>query len=219
MHSVVRFKGPERLAHWLHFLTFAVLLGTGMILYIPGLRAFATGEAGQAARMTHRLAALMFMACPLVYLLFSPAEFFESLRAIFHWRRDDSAWLRGAWAYYTHGRKDQLPPQGKYNAGQKLNAITQFVAFWIFVLTGLLMWFGKGIVPVSVFRGALLLHDLAVIATVLLFIIHLYLVVVHPATRQSITAMVEGSVSESYAREHHRLWLEERQREEIDAAD
>jgi len=209
MNMIVRFKAPERLAHWLHFVAFTVLLGTGMFIYLPALRAFATGNAGEAARLAHRIAALVFMLSPIIYLVFSPREFFESLREMFKWGPDDFAWLRGAAAYYTYGRKAQLPPQGKYNAGQKLNALTQFIAFGVFVVTGLLMWFGKGAVPVGVFRWVVILHDLAVIATTSLFVLHLYLVGIHPLTRESITAMVEGSVSEAYAKEHHTLWLEQ----------
>lgn len=208
MKTVVRFKAPERLAHWLHFMAFTALLGTGLFLYVPGLRAFTIGDAGIAARLSHRIAALVFMLSPLIYLVFSPAEFFESLRALFKWGADDFAWLRGAWAYYTYGRKAQLPPQDKYNAGQKLNALTQFIAFGVFVVTGLLMWFGKGLVSVDVFRWVVILHDLAVIATTSMFVLHLYLVGIHPLTRESITAMVEGSVTEAYAKEHHSLWLE-----------
>ncbi len=208
MNTVVRFKAPERLAHWLHFLAFTVLLGTGLFLYTPGLRPFTTGEAGEAARLAHRIAALVFMFSPLIYLVFSPGEFFESLREMFKWGASDFAWLRGAWAFYTYSRKEQLPPQGKYNAGQKLNALTQFIGFWVFVVTGLLMWFGKGVVPVGLFRWAVILHDLSVIATTAWFILHVYLVGIHPLTRESITAMVEGSVTEAYAAEHHSLWLE-----------
>jgi formate dehydrogenase subunit gamma len=103
-----------------------------------------------------------------------------------------------------------MPPQGKYNAGQKFNALTQIVTFALFVVTGLVMWFGKGTVPPTVFMWAVILHDLSVIATVLLFMLHLYLVAVHPLMRESITAMFEGTVTEEFAKEHHGKWLAER---------
>jgi formate dehydrogenase subunit gamma len=49
-------------------------------------------------------------------------------------------------------------------------------------------------------------YDLSAIAVVILFMIHLYLVAVHPFTRESITAMFEGVVTREYAEEHHAKW-------------
>jgi len=111
------------------------------------------------------------------------------------------------WSYYSRGQAGTMPPQGKYNAGQKFNALTQIVTFALFVVTGLTMWFGKGTVPPTIFMWSVLIHDLSVIATVLLFMLHLYLVAVHPLMRESITAMFEGTVTEEFAKEHHGKWL------------
>jgi formate dehydrogenase subunit gamma len=76
----------------------------------------------------------------------------------------------------------------------------------IFVLTGALMWFGKGVLPVGVFQAAVIIHDLTMFATVSMFIIHFYLAVGHPLMWQSLVSMRYGVISESYAREHHAKW-------------
>jgi len=207
---VVRFTAAERLAHWLHFVAFTVLLGTGLFIYVPAFQPFTVGAAGEASRLAHRAAAVVFMIAPLIYLVFSPREFFYSLKEAFTWGKDDWGWLQNAWSYYSRGQAGTMPPQGKYNAGQKFNALTQIVTFALFVVTGLTMWFGKGTVPPTVFMWAVILHDLSVIATVLLFMLHLYLVAVHPLMRESITAMFEGTVTEEFAKEHHGKWLAER---------
>ncbi len=209
---VLRFSAGERLAHWTHFAAFTVLLGTGLVLHWPPLKPFAGGEAGELARLVHRGAALVFLAAPLVYLMVSPREFFRSLREVLSWSRQDVVWFRNAWGYYAHGRADNLPPQGKYNSGQKLSALTQIVLYLLFACTGLLMWFGRGVVPPGVFLWSLILHNLCMIAAGSLFVLHLYLVLLHPLMRESITAMVEGTVSESFAREHHGRWLTTRVR-------
>ncbi len=207
---VVRFTGAERFAHWVHFVAFTVLLGTGLFIYVPWFQSFAIGAAGEASRLAHRAAAVVFIIAPLFYLIFSPREFFYSLKESFSWGPDDWGWLQNAWSYYAHGKAGTMPPQGKYNAGQKFNALTQIIAFWLFVITGFVMWFGKGAVPRDVFVWSVILHDLSVIATVLLFMLHLYLVAVHPLMRESITAMFEGTVTEEFAKEHHAKWLAER---------
>lgn len=207
---VVRFTAAERAAHWIHFVAFTVLLVTGMLIYMPWLHTFVGGAAGEASRLTHRAAAVLFIAAPLVYLIFSPREFFYSLKESFTWGADDLGWLKNAWGYYTRGKLGTMPPQGKYNSGQKLNALTQIISFGLFLITGLVMWFGKGSVPPNIFLASVILHDLSVIATVLLFILHLYLVALHPMMRESITAMFEGTVTRAFAEEHHGKWLSER---------
>jgi len=207
---VVRFTAGERIAHWMHFVAFTVLLGTGLFLYVPALQPFTIGAAGAASRLAHRAAALLFMAAPLVYLVWSPREFFSSLKDAFTWGPDDLGWLRAAWCYYTRGYACDMPPQGKYNAGQKFNALTQIITFNLFWITGFIMWFGKGTVPPTLFMWCVVIHDLSMIATVALFLLHLYLVAVHPLMRESITAMFEGTVTEEFAREHHGKWLAER---------
>ncbi len=207
---VVRFTAGERLAHWVHFLAFTVLLGTGLFLYVPWFQPFTVGEAGAASRLAHRVAAVVFMIAPLIYLVLSPREFFYSLKEAFTWGKDDWGWLQNAWSYYSRGKLGTMPPQGKYNAGQKFNALTQIITFFLFVVTGLTMWFGKGIVSPTVFMWSVIIHDLSMIATTALFILHIYLVAVHPLMRESITAMFEGTVTEEFAREHHGKWLAER---------
>lgn len=207
---VIRFTAAERIAHWVHFCAFTILLVTGMVIYIPWFHSFAIGPAGESTRLAHRVAAVLFIAAPFIYLVFSPREFFYSLKESFSWGSDDIGWLKNAWGYYSRGEMGTMPPQGKYNAGQKFNALTQIISFGLFVATGLVMWFGKGSVPPDVFLASVILHDLSVIATVMLFLLHLYLVAIHPLMRESITAMFEGTVTRAYAEEHHGKWLSER---------
>lgn len=206
---VKRFSASERIAHWLQFLAFTVLLGTGLFLYMPSLQAFAIGAAGEAARMWHRMAAVVFMVCPLIYLIGDSNGFFFSLREAFSWGPDDARWLRQVWHYYTKGAEVDIPPQGKYNAGQKLNALAQIVLFVLFVVTGLVMWFGAGSVSSTVFLWSVILHDMSVIVAVAFFLLHLYLVAIHPFTREAIISMFEGVVTREYAEEHHARWYKE----------
>ena len=206
---VRRFSASERLAHWIYFFAFSVLLVTGLFNYVPALQAFAVGRAGEASRVLHRIGAVLLMVTPFIYLIGNPQDFFSGAKEILSWSEDDRNWMRHAWAFYAHGEERELPPQGRYNAGQKLNALVQIVAFAIFVVTGLIMWLGKASVSPGLFTFSVLLHDLAVIAAVCLVILHVYLVTIHPLTRESITAMFEGIVTREYAQEHHAKWLAE----------
>jgi cytochrome b subunit of formate dehydrogenase len=68
------------------------------------------------------------------------------------------------------------------------------------------MWFGKGVIPPWLFQTAVIVHDLTMIVTFVMFIIHFFLAVAHPLMWQSLVSMRYGVVSESYAREHHAIW-------------
>ena len=207
---IVRFTASERLAHWVQFGAFVTLLITGLPNYSRALRPYAEGDSGQTNRVWHRFAAIVYIASPFIYLFGNPRAFFYSLREAFTWTRDDWVWLRRAWAYYTRGAAvTDMPPQGKYNAGQKLNALLQIGAYNTFVATGLIMWFKKKLGSRATFAWSVIIHDLAAIANVCMIMLHVYLVVVHPLTRESVLSMIEGVVTREYAQEHHAKWLAE----------
>jgi formate dehydrogenase subunit gamma len=120
--------------------------------------------------------------------------------------KEDIGWLKAAPAYYLFGRHEAMPPQGRFNAGEKLNGLIMIVAWVVFGLTGLPMWFGKGIIPPEIFRWLVLFHDLAMIASVCMFLVHLYLAVAHPLMWAALVSMRFGVTSADYAAEHHAKW-------------
>ena len=58
------------------------------------------------------------------------------------------------------------------------------------------------------FRGtsAILVHDWATWIAVPLVLGHLYLALVHPATRHSLRGITLGTVRRDWARRHHAKW-------------
>jgi hypothetical protein len=52
------------------------------------------------------------------------------------------------------GDEEAMPPQGKYNTGQKLLYLVVVVCMVSFIVTGLLKWSGKGVIPVWMFQWA-----------------------------------------------------------------
>jgi len=53
------------------------------------------------------------------------------------------------------------------------------LTWFLFVVTGLTMWFGKGIVSINLFHLMVLVHDLTMIVSVCMLIVHLYLALAH----------------------------------------
>jgi formate dehydrogenase subunit gamma len=80
------------------------------------------------------------------------------------------------------------------------------LAWILFVISGVIMWFGKGVVSADLFRWMVLVHDLTMIAAVCMFLVHLYLAVAHPLMWAALVSMRFGFTSAAYAAEHHAKW-------------
>jgi formate dehydrogenase gamma subunit len=143
---IPKYTTLERAAHWLHTATFVPLAITGMILYFPFLQPLAQGPAGMTFRLIHRVAAVIFGLLPIVYFIFQPRRLILNIREFLP-NKDDIGWLKGAPAYYLLGRHEAMPPQGRFNAGEKMNGLIMIIAWFVFGLTGVPMWFGKGVIP------------------------------------------------------------------------
>ena len=100
------------------------------------------------------------------------------------------------------------PPQGRLNAGQKVNAILTAVFALLFALTGFFLWYGE---RNTRFRmpNALLVHDWLMYVSFFLFMGHLYLSLIYPKTRHALNGITRGWVHEDWALQHHRKWVEE----------
>jgi formate dehydrogenase subunit gamma len=192
---VPRFSRTERTLHWVHASAFLVMLGSGLVLYLPSLSA----QVGRRpfVKDVHVLTALAW-ACALVLIVVAGDRraLARTVRELDAFDRDDRSWLRG-------GRT----PQGRFNAGQKVNAALTAAFALLFAVSGFLLWYGE---RDTRFRlgGTIVLHDALTFASIALLVGHLYLAVIHPRTRHSLRGIVLGDVQEEWAREHHRKWLE-----------
>jgi formate dehydrogenase subunit gamma len=203
---IPKYTAMERVFHWGHTATFLALAITGMILFFPFLRPLARGEGGYLIRLLHRASAIAYGALPLVYLILEPRRALMSLKSVFKVSRYDIDWVKGMIPYYMFARHEAMAPQDRFNTGEKLNAVVIILGSVVFAVTGLIMWFGKGFLPIGVFQTMVLLHDIAMIVTVCMFIVHFYLAVLHPLMWAGLVSMRFGVTSAAYAQEHHALW-------------
>lgn len=204
--EIPRFTAAERAFNWVYFVLFLVLATTGAFLYVPWF-AFSIGEAGETSRLLHRLFAVAFLAVPILTLIFSREGFLADLREGLSWTAEDLKALRVlVTRYYWTGDLTGLPPQGKFTAGQKLKIGMQVLAFAVMAGTGLVQWFGRGLLPVWALRWSLVLHGAAAAVATCFVIVHVYMVTLMPFTRQTISAIFLGTVPEELARAHHPQW-------------
>lgn len=205
---VLKYGLGTRVLHWAHVLAFCALIITGVFLYFPALSFLAQGA---VSRFVHRIAAVIFVLVPVFFLLGNWKGSWQSVKEAFTWGKDDLEWVAAAPRYYFLGDERSMPPQEHINSGQKLFFLILLISGLMFVITGIFMWFLKGVVSTGVFQWSVFAHDVFFIVLAAMFMVHLYLSVIHPLMRQhggSFSAMWDGTITREYAKSHHGKWYE-----------
>jgi formate dehydrogenase subunit gamma len=155
----------------------------------------------------HVTVGLLWLAVLLLYATIGYRSLFLSFLRSLVLRRGDVAWLRAWTRRALRGSGEELPPQGRYNAGQKLFGLVVCAGTLLCSLSGVVMYGlpGSGwpvvwAVPVHFAGAAMVVVGLVIHLTMSLFVF---------AERPALGSMFHGTVPESYARLHHRLWWEE----------
>ena len=195
---IERYTFHERLCHWITGFTYLYCLSTGLAFYTPYLFwiAIALGG-GPTSRFWHPIVGLAFLSATL---------WMHSI-----WRRDvamdpdDRKWLDHTEDYVTH-HDERVPPQGRFNAGQKLYYWAMYYGALALLISGVPMWIPE-YMPIWLRPFMILLHECAALVTIGAFIIHVYMSVF--LVPGSLGAMISGKVSAAWAKAHHRLWYDE----------
>jgi formate dehydrogenase subunit gamma len=198
---IVRYSFNERVMHWIAGVSYVYLLLTGLAFWSPWLFWLAAlVGGGTIARELHPWAGVVFqLAVVWMYLAWSGQM---------HSTERDREW-RHELGHYVRNEDDQLPPEGRYNAGQKM-------LFWAFVwlsllltASGLVLWWTDA-VPAQwqlLRLVAVIVHPICALLTIGLFMIHIYMGIA--IERGALRSMTRGDVSAAWARRHHRLWCDE----------
>jgi formate dehydrogenase subunit gamma len=198
--EVQRYTFAERAYHWINAIAYTYLMLTGLAIFTPLAYWLAYVLGGPATiRYWHPWVGLIYLA-----------TIFWMHRM---WKRDmqkipeDERWSKNIRAY-AENRDELMPPQGRFNAGQKQFWWVMLYCTFILLITGIIMWIPEKmprelhwVLPITVF-----IHSATALITIAAFIIHVYMSVW--VTPGSVKAMVEGHVSTRWARTHHRLWYE-----------
>ena len=198
---ILRYTFRERATHWLAGFSYLYLLLTGLAFWSPWLfwLAIALGG-GQISRTLHPWIGLLFIAAVLqMYALWA---FEMGIPDV------DRAWF-GSVSHYIRNEDEQMPPVGRYNAGQKLLFWGFFWCGILLFLSGLVLWFPEYI-PWGLRwlrYTAVLVHASSALLTIGLFLIHVYMGVF--AERGAFDSVIYGDVTEDFAKRFHPAWYEE----------
>jgi formate dehydrogenase subunit gamma len=190
---VRRFSRTERTLHWVNAVCFLFLLATGLILYLPSLSVLVSRR--QLVQEIHFWGGVAWVCLLAIVIVVGDRRGLLRLaRELDGFDDDDMRWLRGKYAR-----------QGRFNAGQKINAILTAAFTILFTVSGVLLWVGEHDTRYR-FASTVVLHDGLMFVSLFLLVGHLYLALIHPATRHALRGMTIGTVSEDWAAEHHGKW-------------
>lgn len=181
----------ERVIHWVLAGTCLALVFTGLIIAVNSFAPLAEMLGGyRAVKDYHRFIGLVFT----IALVFAVRHWYKEAGYI---DKTDIEWMKAAGGYLW---KAKIPEPYKYNAGQKLFFITVALYGAVMVATGLLLWFGKGLIWAPLMRWTVVFHALGVAVMGGFSMVHIYLGTV--GTTGSLPVMTDGKVTEAWAKTH-----------------
>ncbi len=207
---VPRFGRTLRFVHWWQATCFAVLLASGLTLWLPALATAVNRRL--LVRDIHLVASVALVAG------LAAAVLVGDRRAIAQTAREMDRYDEHDRAFLLHRRVDGFPPRpGRYNGGQKLNAAVVSGSWVLFLTSGVDLWLGE---RDHAFRigGMLFLHEVLTLVMLAVVCGHIWMAALRATTVGALDGMRSGSVAAAYAREHHPRWVPEPD-EAGDAAD
>jgi formate dehydrogenase subunit gamma len=197
---VDRYTVGARINHWITAINLILLAISGLALFHPRLY-FLTAlfGGGEMTRMIHPWIG--------VVLFFSFTGLFIRFWRLNLWKAEDGTWMRRIRDVLTK-HDENMPELGKYNAGQKLVFWGMATLIIILILSGLVAWdqYFSQYTTLWQKRVAILVHSVAAIIAILIWIAHVYAAI---WVRGTVRGMVRGSVTGGWAWRYHRKWLRE----------
>src|SRR6476660_5123010 len=199
--TIVRFNGFERFVHWITAACFIILalsglnitFGKPLLLPLVGPESFTTWS--ELAKYAHNFLSFPFtIGVVLIFLMWVGGNIPNSV---------DVEWVKRGGGIVG----DDHPPAYRFNAGQKM-------IYWIVVIgggtsaaTGYLLLFPFYAAGIEGMQIAQVIHAVVAMLFIAAMLGHIYIGTI--GMEGAFEAMGEGSVDVNWAKEHHRLWLEE----------
>lgn len=190
-----RYTAPERTNHWVVGISFILLALSGLAFFHPAFWPLTMLFGGGVwTRILHPfIGVLMAVAFVSMFLRFRALNVMEPA---------DKEWLSRA-KEMVSGNDHNMPEQGKYNGGQKMMFWMLSICVMLMTISGLMLWRAYFGFPAELVRFGAVIH-----AAIGAFMIGIVMVHVYAAiwVKGTIRAMVYGTVTRAWAKQHHRAW-------------
>ena len=198
--GIRRYTMTERVGHWVASWVYVYPLLTGLSFYSPHLSWLATVlGGGPTSRFWHPFVGVIFVG----FLLWMLKVWGADMRIT----AADHEWKK-AMPRYIRNEDENLPPEGRFNYGQKLFYWVMLFAGVMLLLSGSVLWFPEIFARKAhaLLLLAIFVHVGAALISIGAFIIHVYMGTA--MVRGGFTSIVRGEVSPAWAKMHHRLWYD-----------
>ena len=207
---LLKHEKPTRIFHWANLIIFLTLLFSGLAVFSPHLQFLAVLFGGlHNAAIVHKYLGFAYFIVPLLYIAMYFNLFKKFWHTITNYDADDMQWLKVGGGYMAPLLKGEAPPQGKYNAGQKMLGLMVIFFSVVLTCTGLVMFFYESMAP-GLVRWAYLLHSFSGIFLGCGVIVHAYLAAVNPSSSKELKTMLgSGYIEEDFAKHHNLKWYQQ----------
>jgi len=196
--TLTRNSTSTRLNHWFTAACFVLLTISGLSMFYPLL--FWMSEFFGGGQWTRAVHPWIGIALLISYTGLIIQFWRDNL-----WNRDDLAWSLAIGRVLAN-EEEGVPTVGRFNAGQKFVFWSMALLIPVLFVTGMAIWevYFSSYTSIETQRVALLIHSLAAIAAIIVWITHVYAAI---WVRGSMRAMTQGWVTPGWAWRHHRKWL------------
>ncbi|MDX9701127.1 MAG: formate dehydrogenase subunit gamma [Rhodocyclaceae bacterium] len=190
-----RYTASERANHWVVGICFILLGLSGLAFFHPAFFPLVNLFGGGVwARILHPwIGVVMALFFIIMFFRFARLNIMGSA---------DWEWLSKV-RKMVDGDDHDMPEQGKYNGGQKLLFWGLAISMLLITVSGVVMWRSQFDFPVEMVRTAVVVHAAAAAFMIGLIFVHVYAAI---WTRGTIRAMLYGTVTRAWAKQHHRGW-------------
>lgn len=202
---ILRTKFIDRICHWIVVISFFLVALSGIALFFPTLQwltqTFGTPQMG---RIMHPFFGILIVICLIPMFIRFVGHNIPALR--------DIPWFLNI-IEVLKGNEHEVADVGKYNPGQKMMFWSIMGLTLVLLITGVIMWrpYFAHLFPIDVVRYAILIHAAAAIVLIHAILIHMYMAF---WVKGSIKGMIEGKVSEQWAKKHHPRWARSLKKEQ-----
>ena len=193
--DLTRYNAQERANHWLVGICFILLALSGLAFFHPAFYPLTQLFGGGVwARILHPIIGwLMMIGFVVMYFRFKALNRMEPA---------DREWLDRV-GEMMDGNDHNMPEQGKYNGGQKAMFWAMSVCMLLLFVSGIILWRAYFSFPVDVVRLGAVVHAAVAAIMIAMIFVHVYAAL---WVRGTVRAMVYGTVTRAWAKQHHRAW-------------
>jgi formate dehydrogenase subunit gamma len=193
--DLTRYTAEERANHWIVGICFILLALSGLAFFHPAFYPLTQLFGGGVwARILHPIVgALMMIGFVLMFFRFKALNKMEPA---------DREWLDRV-GEMMDGNDHNMPEQGKYNGGQKAMFWGMALCMLLLFVSGILLWRAYFTFPVDLVRLGAVVHAAIAAIMIAMIFVHVYAAL---WVKGTVRAMVYGTVTRAWAKQHHRAW-------------